>query len=61
MSEHVVTAPDNRPAPLDVFGTDITVLAAASQSGGYGVIFRRDAERSGPPPHSHGWDEAFLC
>ncbi len=60
MNKHIVTTPDNRPPSLTVFGTDVTVLAAASQTGGYGITHQQGEEGSGPPPHSHGWDEAFF-
>ena len=60
MGKHIVTTPNDRPASLNVFGTDVTVLAAASQIGGYGITHQQGKEGSGPPPHSHGWDEAFF-
>ncbi|MCB1749210.1 MAG: cupin domain-containing protein [Gammaproteobacteria bacterium] len=60
MNRHMVIPPNQRPAALDVFGTDVTVLAAASRVGGYGITHQQGAAGSGPPPHSHGWDEAFF-
>jgi quercetin dioxygenase-like cupin family protein len=60
MTMHKVIPADQRPAALNVFGTDVTVLAAASEVGGYGITHQQGAEGSGPPPHSHGWDEAFF-
>lgn len=60
MNKYIVTTPHDRPSPLNVFGTDVTVLAAASQIGGYGITHQQGEEGSGPPPHSHGWDEAFF-
>lgn len=57
---HAVITPATRPAALDVFGTQVTVLAAASASGCYGVTWQAGPEGSGPPPHSHGWDESFY-
>lgn len=33
---------------------------SASQNGCYGIAHQRGAEGSGPPPHSHVWDEAFF-
>lgn len=56
----VVIPPDARPAALDVFGTDVTVLVSATELGCYGITFQQGVEGSGPPPHSHGWDEAFF-
>ena len=60
MKKYMVITPNDRPASLNVFGTDVTVLAAASQIGGYGITHQQGEEGSGPPPHSHGWDEAFF-
>ncbi len=60
MNKYIVTTPNDRPSPLNVFGTDVTVLAAASQIDGYGITHQQGEEGSGPPPHSHGWDEAFF-
>ena len=56
----IIISPDSRPAALDVFGTDVTVLASAKELGCYGVTYQQGSEGSGPPPHSHGWDEAFF-
>ena len=61
MSEPYVVMPsDNRPDALDVLGTKVTVLEASSQNGCYGLTFQQGPEGSGPPPHSHDWDEAFY-
>ncbi|SFG77654.1 cupin domain-containing protein [Neptunomonas qingdaonensis] len=60
MDKYIVVTPNDRPASLKVFGTDVTVLAAASQIGAYGITHQQGEEGSGPPPHSHGWDEAFF-
>lgn len=60
MRKYMVITPNNRPASLNVFGTDVTILTAASQIGGYGITHQQGEEGSGPPPHSHGWDEAFF-
>lgn len=57
---HVVTTAADRPRPLNVVGTKVTVLAAASQNGAYGITFQEGEEGSGPPPHRHDWDEAFY-
>ena len=55
-----VMSPDQRPTPLKVVGTDVTVLASASQTGSYGLTFQTGEEGTGPPPHCHDWDEAFY-
>lgn len=41
-------------------GEEITVLASAEQTGSYEIFRQRGPEGSGPPPHSHPWDEAFY-
>jgi quercetin dioxygenase-like cupin family protein len=56
----MVMTPQDRPSPLDVFATDVTVLAAASRLGCYGITHQQGAEGTGPPPHRHDWDEAFY-
>ncbi len=56
----MVIAPTERPAPLNVLGTQVTVLAAASEIGAYGITHQQGEEGTGAPPHKHGWDEAFF-
>lgn len=56
----VVITPSERSKTLDVFGTKVTVLGFATEMGGYGITYQEGPEGSGPPPHSHGWDEAFY-
>jgi quercetin dioxygenase-like cupin family protein len=51
---------DQAPAPLKVVGEQITVLASAAQTGSYEIFRQTGPEGSGPPPHSHAWDEAFF-
>lgn len=55
-----VLAPAERPAPLHVVGERITVLASGASTGGYEIFLQEGPEGSGPPPHSHGWDESFY-
>jgi len=57
---HYVMKPDQRPEALDVVGTKVTILASSSETGCYGITFQKGEEGSGPPPHSHDWDEAFY-
>ena len=53
--------PDQYARPLNVVGEKITVLASKQATGGNYEIFLQDGPAgSGPPPHSHGWDEAFF-
>jgi mannose-6-phosphate isomerase-like protein (cupin superfamily) len=49
-----------RTQSLSVVGEHITVLAWAAQTGSYEIFFRARPEGSGPPPHSHPWDEAYY-
>lgn len=45
---------------LDVLGEKITVLASKDATQGYEIFLQDGAEGSGPPPHSHDWDETFY-
>jgi quercetin dioxygenase-like cupin family protein len=60
MPEAFVVTPATRPAPLNVVGEQITVLASGSQTGGYEIFRQAGPEGSGPPPHCHPWDESFY-
>jgi quercetin dioxygenase-like cupin family protein len=55
-----VVTPADYAAPLDVVGEQITVLASGRATGGYEVFLQRGPPGSGPPPHSHPWDESFY-
>jgi len=55
-----VIMPDSAPQPLNVVGEKITVLASGEQTGGYEIFLQGGPEGSGPPPHSHPWDESFY-
>src|SRR5690349_17397796 len=55
----IVTASE-APAPLKVVGEEITVLASGAQTGSYEIFRQQGPEGSGPPPHKHEWDEAFV-
>ncbi len=55
-----VVAPKDYPPTLDVVGEHVTVLASGEATGGYEVFLQRGPEGSGPPPHSHPWDESFF-
>jgi quercetin dioxygenase-like cupin family protein len=60
MSEPLVLSADQAPPPLKVVGEEITVLASGEQTGSYEIFRQSGPEGSGPPPHSHPWDEAFY-
>ncbi|HUI25093.1 MAG TPA: cupin domain-containing protein [Candidatus Kryptonia bacterium] len=54
-----VTPRDYAP-PLNIVGEHVTVLASGEATEGYEVFLQRGSEGSGPPPHSHPWDESFF-
>lgn len=56
----LIVAPGNRNAALSVAGTDVTVLLSDDDSESQQITFQSGQEGSGPPPHSHGWDESFF-
>jgi len=56
----IVKFPSDYPAPLNVVGEGITVLSTKAETSGYELFIQDGAEGSGPPPHSHGWDETFY-
>lgn len=55
-----VLSPDTYPKPLSVVGVDVTVLASADVTHGYEVTLQEGNAGSGPPLHSHPWDECFF-
>jgi len=55
-----IVAPETYDRALNVVGTKVTVLASNEATGGYGITFQQGDEGTGPPPHSHDWDEAFF-
>ncbi len=59
-NEPFVVTPEAYDRALNVVGTKVTVLASNEATGGYGITFQQGHEGTGPPPHSHGWDEAFF-
>ena|SRR5258708_264569 len=60
MSIPLVVSPDKVSPPLKMVGEEITVLASAEQTGSYEIFRQTGPAGSGPPPHSHAWDEAFY-
>jgi quercetin dioxygenase-like cupin family protein len=60
MPEALVVTSTSSPPPLNVVGEQITVLASGAQTGSYEIFHQAGPEGSGPPPHSHPWDEAFY-
>lgn len=55
----IVTPKDYGPA-LNVVGTKVTVLASNEATQGYEITLQQGDEGTGPPPHSHNWDESFY-
>jgi quercetin dioxygenase-like cupin family protein len=60
MANPFIVAPEQAPSPLKVAGEEITVLAPGGRTGSYEIFRHAGPEGSGPPPHSHPWDEAFY-
>ncbi len=60
MPAPLIVSRDNAPRPLEVVGEQITVLASGAQTGSYEIFYQAGPAGSGPPPHSHPWDEAFF-
>ncbi|MGE0668744.1 MAG: cupin domain-containing protein [Sphingomonadales bacterium] len=56
----LVVSPADYARRLAVVGEYITVLASSDKTEGYEVFLQEGPEGSGPPPHSHGWDESFF-
>ena len=56
----IVVTPEDYAPTLDIVGEHVTVLASGEATGGYELFLQRGSEGSGPPPHSHPWDEAFY-
>ena len=55
-----VVAPERYAQALEIVGERVTVLASGEATGGYEIFLQRGPEGSGPPPHSHPWDESFY-
>ncbi|HKR41887.1 MAG TPA: cupin domain-containing protein [Paraburkholderia sp.] len=55
-----VVKPDEYARGLNVVGETITVLASHDATWGYEIFMQQGPEGSGPPPHSHDWDESFF-
>lgn len=60
MRAPLIVSRKSSPRPLNVVGEQITVLASGAETGSYEIFLQAGPEGSGPPPHSHPWDEAFY-
>lgn len=58
--EPFAVTPESYAPALDVVGEKITVLASHAATQGYEIFLQRGDEGTGPPPHSHDWDESFY-
>jgi quercetin dioxygenase-like cupin family protein len=59
-AQHFVLTPDQRSPALNVLGTEVVVLASNAATQSFGITLQQGAEGTGPPPHSHDWDESFY-
>jgi quercetin dioxygenase-like cupin family protein len=55
-----IVGPTTYAPTLDIVGEQVTVLASGEATEGYEIFLQRGPEGSGPPPHSHPWDESFY-
>ena len=55
-----VLIPNDHEPNLNVLGTQITLLAPNAVTQSFGITLQQGDEGTGPPPHSHDWDEAFY-
>ena len=55
-----VVAPHDYARKLNIVGEHVVVLASGAATGGYAIFLQQGPEGSGPPPHSHPWDESFY-
>ena len=55
-----VITPQEYPSALDIVGERLTILASGEATGGYEIFYQQGPQGSGPPPHSHAWDESFF-
>lgn len=60
MPKPFVINPEQYPEPLNIVGEGITILAPKNTTHGYEIFLQQGPEGSGPPPHSHDWDESFY-
>jgi quercetin dioxygenase-like cupin family protein len=55
-----IVKPGDRSAALNVIGTKVTVLASEADAQDQHFTLQSGPEGTGPPPHSHDWDESFY-
>ncbi|MBI4692914.1 MAG: cupin domain-containing protein [Gammaproteobacteria bacterium] len=59
-TKHYAYAPANYPTPHSVVGIDVTVLVSKDATNAHEITLQTGEVGSGPPPHSHPWDESFF-
>jgi quercetin dioxygenase-like cupin family protein len=59
-SQSFIVSPEDYEPALNVLGTKVTVLASNMATQGYEITLQNGDEGTGPPPHSHNWDESFY-
>jgi len=59
-AQSFVVTPNDYATPLNVLGTKVTVLASNAATLAYEITLQQGDEGTGPPPHSHHWDESFY-
>src|ERR1019366_7597016 len=60
MPEAIIVDTTTAPRALNIVGEQVAVLVSGAQTGSYEIFHQAGPEGSGPPPHSHPWDEAFY-
>jgi len=55
-----IVTPQDYASTLNIVGEHVTVLASGEATEGYEIFLQRGPAGSGPPPHSHPWDESFY-
>jgi quercetin dioxygenase-like cupin family protein len=55
-----VLTPDDQAPGLNVLGTQVRILASNATTQSFGITLQQGDEGTGPPPHSHDWDESFY-
>src|SRR5262245_42452727 len=59
-SKPFILRPADRKPALTVIGTQVAVLASGSEIEDQQITVQSGDEGTGPPPHSHDWDETFY-
>jgi quercetin dioxygenase-like cupin family protein len=59
-ASYFVLRPEQHTPALNVVGTQVTVLASNAATQSFGVTLQQGEEGTGPPPHSHDWNECFY-